>query len=105
LELSAAEYQDVEMRRGRGLEVMLQRLDDPDFRDRSLQVEVRLSREEARFTIRHSGAPRADLEGTLNCAGLTLDGPGAKPFVLMHSFLDEVLYSDGGRQLTLVKRR
>lgn len=81
------------------------RRDESPYKDRKIFVQGRITRDEVRFTIRDEGpgfdpgaiptvVDRADLE--------RYSGRG---ILLMRAFLDEVLFDDDGRQVTLVKRR
>lgn len=77
----------------------------PPYRDRRVHVHVALSPEVGRITIRHEGAVRAIAPVPDSAELGALDAPGARAAVLMHAMLDEVIYSEDGRGVTLIKRR
>jgi CheY-like chemotaxis protein len=75
------------------------------FRDRSVRVTARLSREEVAFTIRDEGegfdpSQLPDPRETAN-----LEKASGRGVLLMRSFMDDVRFEDRGRSVTLVKRR
>ena len=75
------------------------------YRERKTFVDVRLSRDEARFVIRDEG-PGFDvttIPGTSYPGGL--DPNHGRGLSLMRTFMDEVTYNDVGNEVTMVKRR
>ncbi len=82
-----------------------ERRNQEPLKDRRIHVDVKVSGEEAVFQVRDDGAG-FDL-------GLLPDAADPKSIaqfsgrgvVLMRSFMDEVEYAEGGRQVTLIKRR
>jgi CheY-like chemotaxis protein len=75
------------------------------YRDRSLYVTARLTRDEAVFTIRDEGEgfDASNLPDPREAANL--EKASGRGVLLMRSFMDNVRFEDRGRSVTLVKRR
>lgn len=81
------------------------RREESPYKDRKIFVNARVTREEARFTIRDEGPG-------FNCHALPdsvdpskIKRSSGRGILLMKAFLDEVTFDSTGRQVTLVKRR
>lgn len=97
-----------DLREGDGLawrEGIKTRRNESPYKDRKIFVQGRITRDEARFTIRDEG-PGFDpnsLPATVDTANL--ERSSGRGIVLMKAFLDEVTFDATGNQVTLVKRR
>jgi len=87
----------------RGL--MDQRLADVPFKDRSVRVEIVVTREEARFVIRDEGPGFQYQELTANGRKTALLGQGGRGLFLMWAFMDSVSFDSKGSTVAMVKRR
>lgn len=78
------------------------------FRDRKIFVDARVLSHEARFVIRDEG-PGFDYASALRSRDLksldSLDALHGRGLVLIHSFMDEVIYNEAGNEITMIKRR
>jgi anti-sigma regulatory factor (Ser/Thr protein kinase) len=85
--------------------LMRERKGCPPWCDRRVRVRARLTREEARFTIRDEG-PGFD-PGTLPDPRdpEMMQRVHGRGVLLMRSFMDEVTWNDAGNEVILVKRR
>lgn len=84
--------------------VKIRRNESP-YKDRKIFVQGRITREEARFTVRDEG-PGFDpnlLPTSIDPANL--ERSSGRGILLMKAFLDEVTFDATGNQVTLVKRR
>jgi len=85
--------------------LMRERRGSPPWCERRVRVEARLTREEARFTIRDEG-PGFDpvtLPDPREPANMQrVHGRGV---LLMRSFMDEVTWNEAGNEVTMIKRR
>jgi CheY-like chemotaxis protein len=82
-----------------------QRRSQPPYRDRRVFVDVRISRDEARFVIRDDGngfdvstVPDPEAPGAL-------EGEKGRGLSLMRTFMDEVTFNASGNEVTMVRRR
>jgi CheY-like chemotaxis protein len=104
-ELTESELQEVHLHSDAGLRLMEERRCRAPYRDRRLQVAVRLSPVEARIAIMHEGtpipAPSLPAPGT----SPELEAAGNRSLVLMTAFLDVVEFKPNGRELVLIKRK
>ena len=75
------------------------------YRDRRVHFTYKLSRSEAVFVIRDEGAgfDPSTLPDPTDPANL--GKVGGRGLLLIRTFMDEVIFSDSGNQITLVKRR
>ncbi|NQV23348.1 MAG: response regulator [Rhodopirellula sp.] len=70
---------------------------------RQLFVDISLTQEAVRFSVRDEG-PGFDPEAIPDPTDPEfLDRPSGRGLLLMRSFMDEVIYSDGGRLVTMMK--
>ena len=104
LELTFAQLPDVRdgSPAGAAGRLVEERRGQSPYRDRLVNVAVKISPDEARLVIRDQG-PGFD-PGQVPQAG-SLDDQSGRGLVLMRAFLDEVQFNDRGNELTLVKRR
>ena len=71
--------------------------------DRQLHVDISLTQEVVRFSVRDEG-PGFDPEAIPDPTDPEyLDRPSGRGMLLMKSFMDELFYDDGGRQVTMLK--
>ncbi len=85
--------------------LVAQRRGQPPYCDRRVRVDVKLSRDEARFVVRDEGA---GFDHAAFCRSGEPEGDEklrGRGILLMRSLMDEVNYSDAGNEVTLVKRR
>jgi CheY-like chemotaxis protein len=110
LEVSESDVEDARealLEGEQGDVVALRRFQAP-YRDRRICVDVRITRQEARFVIQDdgSGFDYASLLSNLDlCEKGAFDGDRGRGFVLMLSFMDEVSFNESGNRVTMVKRR
>ena len=72
--------------------------------DRQLYVDISLTQEAVRFSVRDEG-PGFDPEVIPDPTDPEyLDRPSGRGMLLMRSFMDELEYSEGGRQVTMMKK-
>jgi anti-sigma regulatory factor (Ser/Thr protein kinase) len=85
-------------------EVIARRSLEYPFRDRSVYVTARLTRDEATFVIRDEGEgfDPSMLPDPREAANL--EKASGRGVLLMRSFMDEVRFEDRGRSVTLIKR-
>ncbi len=107
LEITADEIKAVEDRLLGEDEVSLveQRRAEPPYRDRRIFVDVKISQDEARFTIRDQGPGFAVAAVPKLCECGSLEGERGRGLWLMRTFMDEVAYDATGNQVTMIKRR
>ncbi len=81
------------------------RRNESPYQDRKIYMQSRITREEARFTIRDEGRgfDPSSLPATPDPAHL--ERSSGRGIILMRAFLDEVTFDATGNQVTLVKRR
>lgn len=72
--------------------------------NRRLHVEVSLTQDEARFTIRDEGLGFDPLDVSDPTDPAYLERPSGRGMLLMKSFMDDVAYTSGGNVVTLVRR-
>ncbi len=87
------------------LSLVEQRRAEPPHRDRKIYVDVRISKEEARFVIRDEG-PGFDVSAVPDpqTPG-ALEAEKGRGLSLMRTFMDEVTFNELGNEVTMVKRR
>jgi len=106
LELTSDEVQEAReaMVTGRGRGMLEQRQNQAPYRDRRVLVDLRISRDEARFVVRDDGKG-------FDVKQFGLDGPNdaelkrGRGIRLMRMFMDEVTFNDRGNEVMMVKRR
>lgn len=76
----------------------------PPYIDRQLHVDISLTQEAVKFSVRDEG-PGFDPEAIPDPTDPEyLDRPSGRGMLLMKSFMDELSYDDGGRQVTMMKK-
>lgn len=86
------------------LSLVEQRASESPYRDRRIHVNVKLTRQEARFVIRDEG-PGFDTGSILDLHQPgALEPEGQRGLSLMRTFMDETTFNDKGNQVTMVKR-
>jgi CheY-like chemotaxis protein/anti-sigma regulatory factor (Ser/Thr protein kinase) len=79
------------------------RMNEEPYRDRTIEVHVKLTPELARFEIRDEG-PGFDPASIPNPTDPEyLERPSGRGMLLMRSFMDELTYNEAGNHVTLVK--
>jgi CheY-like chemotaxis protein len=81
------------------------RCQQPPYSDRRIFVEVRISRDEARFVVSDQGKGFDPSTLPQTCEQGSLEGEQGRGLWLMRSFMDEVFFDAGGSRVTLIKRR
>ena len=106
LEITAAEMQAVggNLLSEGDLSLAERRREEEPFRDRRVYVDVRITQDEARFIIRDDG-PGFDVGAFSTPADGAWEGEGGRGLMLMRSFMDDVVFSPKGNEVTMVKRR
>ena len=86
-------------------DMIRQRRADPDFSARRIEVEARITRNEAVFAIRDegNGFDPSNLPDPTDPANI--EKACGRGIFLMRAFMDEVRYNDAGNVVVLVKRR
>ncbi len=85
--------------------LMDQRLAQAPFKDRRVHIEIRVTREEARFMVRDEGPGFEFKELTATGRKTALLGEGGRGLFLMWAFMDSVSYDPTGKTVVMVKRR
>lgn len=107
LELTAQELEACRETLIEGIEpnVVVERREQPKYRDRRIHVDVEVSRQEIHFTVEDDGdgfdtsiVPDANDSEAIN-------EEHRRGLVLMASFVDELKFNQKGNRVTLVKRR
>lgn len=86
-------------------ELARQRSTEEPYRSRRIEVAVKLTRDEAQFTVRDEGPgfdPRILPDPT---DPANLDRPCGRGILLMRTFTDDVRYNDSGNEVVMFKRR
>ena len=94
-----------ELSRGRMSQVVESRSAQVPYCDRHIFVDVLITRREARFVIRDQGAGFAHTDLPVRGDPHSLERGEGRGLVLMHNFMDEVVYNETGNEVTLVKHR
>ena len=81
------------------------RRDESPYKDRKIFVQGRITRDEARFTIRDEGPGFDPNSLPVSIDPANLERSSGRGILLMKAFLDEVTFDATGNQVTLVKRR
>jgi CheY-like chemotaxis protein/anti-sigma regulatory factor (Ser/Thr protein kinase) len=82
-----------------------ERTDSPPYKDRRIDVEMRISAEEVLVAIRDEGSgfdPSALPDPT---DPLNLEKVSGRGLLLMRTFVDELVFNNRGNEVTLIKRR
>lgn len=86
-------------------EQIRQRRQQPPYRDRRVDVQLSLTREEARFRIRDQG-PGFDPSKIPDPRDpANLEKVSGRGLLLIHTFMDEVHHNAQGNEITMIKRR
>ncbi len=76
----------------------------PPYIDRQIHVDISLTQEAVRFSVRDEG-PGFDPATIPDPTDPEfLDRPSGRGMLLMKSFMDDLSYDDGGRQVTMMKK-
>ncbi len=86
-------------------ELMDQRLTLAPFKDRRVHISIRVTSEEARFTVRDEGPGFQYQELTAMGRKTALLGEGGRGLFLMWAFMDRVSFDPTGNTVVMVKRR
>ena len=84
-------------------EIATERMWTAPYYDRRVYVSVKISRQEAVFTIRNEG-PGFDVS-TFETGDFDAEDPRGRGLRLMRTFMDEVQFEDSGRTVILRKKR
>jgi len=84
-------------------ELVEERRSSPPYRDRRVHVEVEISRESARYTIRDEGPgfDRSILPDPTD--PMNIERESGRGLLLIHTFMDEVIFNESGNTITLIK--
>ncbi len=82
-----------------------ERYASPPWCDRRVHVEARLTREEARFTIRDEGIGFDPVTLPDPRDPANMERVHGRGVLLMRSFMDEVTWNEAGNEVTMIKRR
>lgn len=86
------------------LSLVEQRRREPPYRDRRIRVRIRITREEAVFTVTDDGRG-FDVQKVIGTKEQTPELEQRRGVALMRTFMDEVLFNEKGNQVTLIKKR
>lgn len=85
--------------------LMDQRLTQAPFKDRRVHIEVRVTKDEARFVVRDDGPGFEYKELTATGRKTALLGEGGRGLFLMWAFMDSVSFNPTGNTVVMHKRR
>ncbi len=85
--------------------LMKQRLGQLPYKDRKVQVDIRITRDEAHFLVRDEGPGFNVKEVAANGQKLALTGEAGRGLFLMWAFMDSVTFDRKGNAVAMVKRR
>jgi CheY-like chemotaxis protein/anti-sigma regulatory factor (Ser/Thr protein kinase) len=85
--------------------LILERLEQPPYRDRRIHVEVKMSRQDATFVIRDEGTGFDPSSLPDPTDPVNLEKASGRGLLLMRTFMDEVHYNERGNAVILTKRR
>jgi CheY-like chemotaxis protein len=107
LEISFKQMQDtrVSLLEGKGEDLLTARQKSAPHKDRKVRIHIAMDDRQARFVITDEG-PGFD-PSLVPAAGQpgSLDPETGRGLVLMRAFFEEVTFSKGGREVTMVKKR
>lgn len=107
LEISFKEMQGTResLMAGKGDDLLTKRRSTSPYSSRKIRVHLTIDSEQAKFEICDEG-PGFD-PASIPAAGQpgSLDPESGRGLVLMRAFFDEVTFQDGGRRVTLIKRK
>jgi len=94
-----------ELLQEKDLSLVERRRSELPYRDRRVRVDVKVSREEARFFIRDQG-PGFDVAAVPHCGDSeALEAERGRGLSLMRAFMDELTFNAAGNEVTMIKRR
>jgi CheY-like chemotaxis protein len=107
LEISFQQMQDtrVALLEGRGEDLVRQRRTSEPYKSRKVRVSITMDPDQARFVVADEGPGFDPASIPQPGAPGSLDPECGRGLVLMRAFMDEVIYSAQGNEVTLVKRR
>lgn len=107
LEISSAEIQNVQqgLIEENDLSLVEERRMRPEFKDRRVHVDIRISTDEARFVIRDDGNGFDVAKIYDPKKRLAVEPEGPRGLALIRTFMDEVSFNEKGNEITMVKRR
>jgi CheY-like chemotaxis protein len=85
--------------------VMNERLSQSPYKDRKVHVEIRITREEAKFLVRDDGPGFNVKEVAATGQKKALNGESGRGLLLMWAFMDSVNFDSKGSTVVMVKRR
>ena len=85
--------------------LMDQRLTQSPYKDRRVKIEIRVTSEETRLTVRDEGPGFKYQELTATGRKTALLGEGGRGLFLMWAFMDSVTFDPSGNTVVMVKRR
>ncbi len=85
--------------------VMNERLGQSPYKDRKVRVELRITREEAKFLVRDDGPGFNVKEVASTGQKKALNGEGGRGLLLMWAFMDSVNFDAKGNTVVMLKRR
>ena len=89
---------------GKPVKLMEQRRHMQPYCDRRIHVDLRISQQEMKCVIRDEG-PGFDVCSLPDPSDpSTLESEGGHGLVLMHAFMDEVIFNEKGNQVTMIRR-
>jgi anti-sigma regulatory factor (Ser/Thr protein kinase) len=94
-----------ELSAGRVSKFVEERRSQPPCCERCIFVDVLVTRDEARFTVRDQGAGFVHNRLPVRGDPASLERGDGRGLVLMHNFMDTVTFNEAGNEVTLVKRR
>jgi len=86
-------------------DLVAQRKQQPPYRDRTVQISLRATPQEATFVVRDAGQgfDASNLPDPTDPANL--ERAGGRGLLLIHSFMDYVRHNASGNEITMVKRK
>lgn len=106
LEISKEQMEEVQgkLLGDEDLSLVEQRRDESPYRDRKIFVDVRLTKNKARFVIRDEGSG-FDVKAVPEPSELgAMEPDKGRGLALMRTFMDEVTFNEVGNEVTMVKR-
>jgi hypothetical protein len=90
---------------GGGLDAIEERRTQEPYSTRKIHFSGRITADEARFTVRDDGPGFDHTAVPSPLAPENLEKESGRGLVLIHSFMDEVLFNGSGNELTMIKFR
>ena len=82
-----------------------QRLGELPFRNRKVRVEIRITRDEAKFSVGDEGTGFKVNELATRSRNMALNGEAGRGLFLMWAFMDSIHFDRNGNTVVMVKRR